>query len=309
MSKAEITKIGYGTWGVGGFDVPDHSRSMDSWSAALSHFIDKGGRHIDTAPVYAQGFSEQIIGNVLSKLTTVSRKEIFLSSKVAADNLRLSDVFDSACKSIERMGVHYIDLLYIHSPNEEIPLEETLDAFLQLKDKGLIKNIGVSNFNKIQLEQALYLSSNQIFANQLHYNLIVREAEISGIVDFCQANSVKLVAWRPLQPITINLSHLNIEPLFKRGIYEILDGIAYKYNATPAQISIAWLLAQENVHVVVQSLDKNHIEDILSASEINLSAEDYEKLRVNFPVQLSRSDSMPLTGTDNSNNSREFKPI
>lgn len=291
----DIPKIGLGTWSVGGYGTPDTSKSIDDWAENVAYFLSCGGRHIDTAPVYAGGYAETIIGRALH-LSAVKREDLFISTKVAAENLAFSNVIDSAYHSLQRMNTEYIDLLYIHCPNPNIPLEETLKAFSFLKQQGVVKNIGVSNFSRFQLEEALHASPEPIVANQLHYNLIVREPEYDGLLDFCRENSVKVISWRPLQSVTFNHDSV-ISPLSVPGAYPILDEIAQKYGVSVTQMALAWLIQQRNVCAVVKSLNKSHIDEIITAPTIGIDSMDMEKLTRFFPIQFRMSDSLPLATT------------
>lgn len=106
----------------------------------------------------------------------------------------------NACKnSLKRMNIEYIDLYYIHWRDQSFSLQDSMKAMNELVDEGYIRYIGVSNFSKETLIEAQSYSKHPIVANQVHYNIIFREPETSGLLDYCQKNDVMLVAWRPLE--------------------------------------------------------------------------------------------------------------
>lgn len=158
-----------------------------------------------------------------------------------------------------------------------------MKALDKLLADGLIKNIGVSNFSVERLKEAQSFTRNKIVANQLHYNLLVREAERKGLVEYCQANDVMLIAWRPVQ-----------KGILTGGGTEVLDRMAKKYGKTPAQISINWLIYQENVVTLSKTRDLKHLKENLGALGWQMEKEDIEILRKEFPNKLSVSDAVPL---------------
>lgn len=291
MSQVDIPSLGFGTWGIGGKSERDNSKSISQWAKSIEYFVELGGRHIDTAEGYGNGFAEEIVGHVLKQYSAL-RSEICLATKVSSENLSYNRVLQSAESSLNRLGVDYIDLYYIHAPNRLVPIEETMSALNELHSKGKIRSIGVSNFSKAALQAAMTCSMSPIAANQVHYNLIVREAAETGLVDFCQDQNISLVSWRPLQSKTSG--EMNIQPLYSPGAYAVLDQMAAKYGASQAQIALAWLLTQKGVGALVKAEQRPHIDQMLEARSIVLEKDDYANLKTNFPIRLLKSDLRPL---------------
>jgi len=127
-------------------------------------------------------------------------------------------------------------------PNPDIPLKETMKAFDYLKEQGLIKNIGVCNFNVDSLKEAQDNTKNNIVLNQVHYNLLFREPEMKGVIEYCQSNDVFIEAWRPIQQ----------GALAKKGI-EVVDKMCNKYQKTPVQIAVNWLISQKKCNYINKS--------------------------------------------------------
>lgn len=271
---------GLGTWQMGGRFERDLNNDDAADIQAVKKAIDLGVTHIDTAEKYAEGHAEELVGEAIKGY---SRTKIFLVSKVGSNHLRHDDLLNSAERSLKRLGVDYLDLYLLHSPSLEIPIQETMKAMDKLLADGLIKNMGVSNFSIERLKEAQSLTRNKIVANQLHYNLLVREAERKGLVEYCQANDVMFIAWRPVQKGILT----------EAGI-AVLDGMVKKYQKTPAQIAINWLISQDNVITLSKTSSPGHLKENLGALGWQMEEADIEILRKEFPNQLEVSDAVPL---------------
>lgn len=276
----EMPIFGFGTWQMGGRTTYDPSNDDPADILAIQTAIESGITHIDTAEVYADGHAEMLVGKAIKKF---DRKKLFIVSKVHGDHLAYSDIISAAKRSLQRLGTEYLDLYLIHRPNPQIPIKESMKAMDLLMEEGLIKNIGLSNFNAERFEEAQSFTKNKIVANQVHYNLIFREVEKKGVVEYCQEKDVMLIAWRPVQ-----------KGLLAQGNVRILDEMAEKYNKTPAQIAINWLISQPNVVTLAKMRDLAHIKENLGAIGWNLDKKDIEILRERFPGQKTVSDAVPL---------------
>ena len=271
--------FGLGTWRMGGdmeYDPSDDEANIKAVKTA----IDSGITHIDSAEKYAQGHAEEIIAQAIKGY---DRSKLFLVSKVADGNLRYDDVLKSCSDSLKRLEIDYLDLYLIHAPNPQIPIKETMKALDKLKAEGLIKNIGVSNFNVTRMKEAQANSKNKIVANQLHYNLIVREVEKKGVLKFCQENDVMLIAWRPLE-----------SGLLSKDKSSVMDKVCKKYQKAPAQVAINWLISQPNVVTLSKMKSPTHLQDNLGAIGWKLEKNDIADLRKNFPGQKDVSNVCPL---------------
>lgn len=271
---------GFGTWMVGGdfYRNPDNDDESDI--NAIKQAIELGVTHIDTAEKYADGHAERLIGEAIKEF---DREKLFIVSKVAPNNLRYADLIESARASLERVGTDYLDLYLIHSPNPDIPLKETMRAMDTLVDEGRIRNIGVSNFTVEGVQEAQTYTKNKIVANQLHLNLKFREPERKGLLKYCQENDMLFIAWRPVQKGV----------LAEQGT-AILDEMARKYNKTPAQIAINWLISQPNIVTLSKTRSIAYLKENLDSFGWQLEEKDIERLRNEFPDQKDVSDSVPL---------------
>ncbi len=272
--------LGMGTWLMGGRDTRDPNDDGVASMEALRQGLQLGFRHIDTAEYYAEGFAEEIVGKAIEGF---QRADLFLVSKVWKTNLHYDDVLRSAEQTLKRLGTDYLDLYLVHQVDETVPLDETMRAMSRLADEGIARWIGVSNFTVARLERAQSAASVKVAVNQVHYNLQVREAEVSGLLAYCHEHDVMLTAWRPLQKGTL-----------QAAAPEVVKRIAERNGITPSQVALSWLTSQKNVTAIVMSRNVEHLRENLAAAEIVLTEEDVELLRQEYPNQLSVSNNVPL---------------
>jgi diketogulonate reductase-like aldo/keto reductase len=276
----EIPVLGFGTWGMGGRFVKEDNYDQAADIAAILKAVELGAHRFDTAEMYAAGYSEEILGQALSGY---DRANFFITSKVNPENLGYDNVVASCKKSLQRLGMDYLDLYLVHIPNPEIDISETMRAFDYLKDQGLIKNIGVCSFNVERLKAAQAATKNKIVLNQVHYNLIFREPVLKGVIDYCREQDIFIEAWRPVQQGSLT----------KKGI-AVVDKLCEKYDKTPAQIAINWLISQPGIITLVKASSLKHLEENLGAVGWNMSSEDIDLLGRDFPIQLDRSNAVQL---------------
>ena len=124
-------------------------------------------------------------------------------------------------------------------------------------------------------------SKNKLVCNQVHYNIQYREAEVRGVLKQAQDNDIMLVAWRPIQKGSFPTSQL-------------MDELTRKYNKTPMQIAINWLIAQPNVVTISKTSNREHLLENLGALDWTMDADDIERIRTDFPEQVTVSDAVPL---------------
>lgn len=272
-------KIGFGTWEFGGRSHPNPDNDDQKDISNIRNALLAGIKHIDTASSYAGGKCEELVGQALKGF---NRQDLFIATKVHGTDLRYQDAIDSCERSLRRLDLQNVDLFYVHSPNPEIPIAETAQALNDLQNAGLIKNIGISNAKKETMQEYQKYLKAPIFASQCHYNLIAREPQRTGLLDYCKKNQINFIAWRPIQ---LPVPSMGIEPLYKRGAYALLDEMADKYGKTNAQIAVRWLTAQENVNILFKSTNPAHITDILETENFTLSDKDMRLLTEKFPRQ------------------------
>lgn len=278
-SGFSMPTFGFGTWRVGGAMEADTSHDMDDVEA-IRRAIAAGVTHIDTAELYGNGHAEELVAQATGN---VPRGELFLVSKVMAHHLHYDDLLQAAERSLKRLETDYLDLYLIHHPNPSISMEETFRALDQLVSEGKIKYIGVSNFTKERLAEAQSITANKIVVNQVHYSLVCRAPEVTGLLAYCQQNDVLLEAWRPVGG-----------GVLAQVDASIMQELMRKYGKTSSQIAINWLISQSNVITLSKMTKREHLDENLAALTWHMESNDIERLRREFPGQIQVSNAVPL---------------
>jgi len=245
LPNGELPVVGKGTYRLDG----------DTARTAVSAALDTGYTHLDTAEGY---HNEGEIGDVLADH---DREELFLTSKVLPKNLDYESVIDACESSLERLGTDYLDLYLIHWPNPAISLRETLNAMATLHDRGLVRNVGVSNFSRYQLSAALHVSDVPIAVNQIEFHPYLQRPEL---VEYCQDNDVVVEAAAPLAR-----TEVLDDP--------VVEDIAQKHDRTPAQVVLQWAI-EKDVVVLPRSTSETHIEQNFELFGWELNLEDRRRI-------------------------------
>lgn len=274
----ELPVYGLGLWEMGGRKDRDTTNDEANLHA-IDFAIRQGITHIDTAEVYGDGHAEDLLGVAIKKF---DRSKLIIASKVAAFNQGYDGVMRACEASLNRIDTNYLDLYMLHRyPEPGIDIEGTMKALNELYSQGVVRNIGVSNMSPARFDKCQSLCDTKLVCNQVHYNVQYREVEEKGVLKQTQDNDVMLVAWRPVQKGAIPES-------------EIIQQVATKYGKTPTQISINWLISQQNVVTIAKTTNKNHLLENLGAVEFVMDNEDIELIRNNFESKVMISDAVPL---------------
>jgi len=277
----------------------------------IHRYLDAGGNHIDTANVYADGSSEEIVGKAIKN----HRHKVFLATKVRFSmgdelndqGLSRYHIMTQVEASLKRLQTDTIDLYYMHCWDPLSPLEESLRAFDDLVKAGKVRYIGVSNFKAWQLMKTLATSDTngltRFIAGQYQYSLVKRDIEYE-FIDLCITEGIGIVPWGPLgggflsgkyqpgkKPQEETAGRLAVmaedtEEYWERRntqrnwkIIETVGSIAQEREASPAQISLAWLRAKPFVSsIVIGARTMQQLEDNLKSAEIDLSSQEIEIL-------------------------------
>ena len=240
----------------------------NSEADAIRLGLDLGMTLIDTAEMYDD--AELVVGKALKG----RRDDAYIVSKVLPGNASFRGTTKACEKSLKRMGVERMDLYLLHWPGN-YPVQETLDAFVRLREQGKIAAFGVSNFDVSEMEEAWECPGGPAIAtNQVLYNLERRQVE-GGLRSWCRQRNVPLMAYSPF-----NQGRLDSTPL---------QAIAERHNAGPYQIALAWLLYQDNVIVIPKSAREGHIRENHAAAEISLTNLDLEEINRAFPAPAGAS--------------------
>lgn len=306
LGKTEITisRITHGCMELGGSINPDvywDVRDEEYNSELLRTALEQGITTFDTAESYGEGRSETIVGRALHDV----RASCVIATKVAKTHLRADDIERALEGSLKRLQTDYIDLYYVHWPNPDIPLEETMTKLEQLRGQGVIRSIGVSNFSSVQLKEAVRYA--QVAAYQPEYNLLSREIE-QDLLPFCMENEISVLSYNSLaKGILTGAFHLygatlrpedfrNKKTLFQKENLQVqkelilcLQEIAERHNATISQVSIRWAMEQPGMtSAIIGTQNSRHFLENIRAFSLSLSKEEEAAIRAASDSVISK---------------------
>jgi 2,5-diketo-D-gluconate reductase B len=247
----EVPRLGLGTYRLTG----------DTCRKAVSAALELGYRHIDTAEMYE---NEEEVGAGMRD-AGVARSEIFLATKVWRDHLRPRDLDRAVDGSLARLGTDYVDLLLVHWPSPDVPLEETMTALAAVRDDGRTRLIGVSNFPAGLLVAALELAPG-LACDQVEYHPLLGQNRLLAVV---REHDMFLTAYSPIARNRI-------------AGEQILQEVAATHAASIAQVSLAWLLSQDRVVAIPKATSRDHLAENRAAMDLELS-----------PAELGAIDLLP----------------
>jgi diketogulonate reductase-like aldo/keto reductase len=240
--------LGLGTW---------ENENPEQCAESVVTALEAGYRHVDTAQVYG---NEAAVGDGIAR-ADVDREDVFLATKVWTSNLAYDDVIETAEESLERLGVDAVDLLYVHWPAGAYDPEETLPAFDELRDRGLIDRVGVSNFEPDHVERAMDVLDAPVFANQVETHPFCQQTELR---EHAADHGYEIVGYSPLA----------------RGAVfddDVIGAIAADHDASAARVSLAWL-REKGVTAIPKATSEDHIADNWASRTLELSDEEIERI-------------------------------
>lgn len=294
-SGIKVHPIALGTNFVGGYNLYGDVNEEEG-KQTVRDALDAGVTMLDTAFIYGSRRSEELIGEVLKEY---KREDIVIATKAAQRELDNGDmVIDNSPEflkqavddALDRLQTKYIDLFYIHKPDEDTPKDEAVEALYEMKEQGKIKAIGVSNFTVEQLAEAN--KNNHVDVIQNEYNLFSREAE-DEMLDYTSANKITFIPFFPLAAgllagkydentefadLRSNLPFYQ-EDQFKDNLKKVekLKELAKKYDEDTAQIVLAFYLTRPSLDVIIPGAKKGgQIKANMRAADIELDPEDVE---------------------------------
>ena len=259
-----VPALGMGTWNIG-----DSASRRSSEIESLRKGLEAGLRVIDTAEMYGDGRSEDLVGEAIADV----REDVYLVSKIVPSNASYDGVYKACQRSLEHLETEWLDLYLLHW-HGGTPLEETVQAFEDLKDEGLIRGWGVSNFDVEDMEEIESLSENCL-VNQILYNLEHRGTEFD-LLDHDLKSGTVTMAYSPLGQGGELLEHPALKEVASR--HETSLGLA-----DPAQIALAWVLRRPNVLAIPKAASEKHVAGNLASLEISLTDADLKTLDSAFP--------------------------
>ncbi|HEY9604298.1 MAG TPA: aldo/keto reductase [Allocoleopsis sp.] len=307
-SDVRITPILMGTWQAGKamwVGIED-----DQTIEAIRSAFGAGITTVDTAEVYGNGHSEEIVAQALSDV----RDRVTYATKVFANHLKHDQVIAACEGSLKRLKTDYIDLYQIHWPSgafksEPVPIEETMSALNTLKEQGKIRAIGVSNFSRTQLQEASQYG--RIDSLQPPYSLFWRQVE-QDAMPYCVENNISIIAYSSLAQGLLTGKfgqnhkfaegdHRKANKLFKGENYERaqqalerLRPIAERHQCSLAQLSLAWLIAQPQANAIVGARNAEQAGSNAKAAAVKLSADELQEIDAIGRIVTDRLDDNPV---------------
>jgi methylglyoxal reductase len=298
-SGPEISVIGYGSWEAGG-GIWGENPPEDQLIAAIQAGLDAGINWIDTAEIYGKGKSESIVGRAAA-----GRDDVMIFTKVAprgaGTGFEPDRVRAAAEASLKRLGRDVIDLFQLHWPADSVEIEDTWEAMAGLKADGIVRYIGVSNFDRSLIERCEKIE--HVDSLQPQFSMLHRDG-IDDLFPFCRANGTGIICYGPLAyGLLTGAIDRDTEfeeddwrgggtgigyyrELFAPGvvdknleIVEALRPIADRNGATLAQLALAWVVHQDGVSgAIAGSRSKKHVLSNAEAGDLRLEAKDLDEI-------------------------------
>ena len=299
----EITRVGFGAWAIGGGDwefgwgAQDDAESV----AAIERALELGVNWIDTAAVYGLGHSETIVRRALEGVD--QRPYVFTKAGLldggggrVVNSLKRDSIRREVEASLTRLGVDAIDLYQIHWPNPDRDVEEGWAAFAELKDEGLVRHIGVSNFDVDQLRRAQAIAPVETL--QPPYSLVERTVE-EEILPFAEREGIGVIAYSPMGSglLTGAMTRERIaglpdndwrkrderftEPALSRHLatVERLEAVAERHDTTAGAVAIAWTLTNPAVDGAIVGFRRpEQVDPLVSAANLELTPDDLAEI-------------------------------
>lgn len=238
--------LGFGTFELDG----------DTVLRMMPEVLELGCRHFDTAQIYG---NEVEVGQALAS-GGIDRGDLFVTTKVWVDRYEPKDLVASAAESLERLRLDYVDLLLLHWPVfGDRGMSPALDGLMRARHDGLARQIGVSNFNIAQIEQAVaYCGNGTLATNQVEYHVYLGQTRLRRVL---ARHGLVLTAYMPLAK--------------GRAVNDpVLEDIGARYGKTAAQVALRWLVEQDKVSAIPATSNPEHARDNLQIFDFSLDAED-----------------------------------
>ncbi|WP_084417841.1 aldo/keto reductase [Henriciella litoralis] len=256
----EIPTIGFGTWKL----------KDETAQECVSKAIEAGYRMIDTAQAYE---NEKHVGRGIAD-AQLPREDLWVTTKVWMSEFADGDLQKSVEKSLDRLGMDQLDLVLLHWPNKDVPLDETMGALNDVHSSGLTKNIGVSNFTTAQLGEAVKLSKAPILTNQVEYHPFIDQ---TPVLEAAHALGTSVTAYSPLAQGKV----------FDNAT---LKSIGEKYGKSPAQVTVRWFAQQPGVITIPRSSSPEHLRQNNDIHDFALTPEEMGQINALKSQQMRLID-------------------
>lgn len=256
LKKEEIFNIGIGTWKI---DYENFNNDID----ALIHSYNMGQNYLSLYMLYNGG---EVVRQMKAFIDKVDREKLFINANLEPTIEKVEDVEKQLDEYLDILGLNYVDSLQIHGYFvSKIPLIQVYKEIMRLIDIGKVRYIGISNVNLEQLKEINDEVKIDFFEGV--YNLECKIYEDNKVLEYCKENNIQFVCYQPLRRNRTAMRN-----------YEVLVGLAEKYNKTQNQIIINWIVKEKNILPLIKCTDINKINENLSAIDFEMDKEDYKKL-------------------------------
>lgn len=249
LQGGKMPSFGFGTWMLNGQECIE----------AVGTALDVGYRHIDTAQFYE---NEAEIGDAIAAYN-VSRDNLFITTKVIPTFFADKDeAVASVNESLQKLQTDYVDLLLIHWPISGVAVSDMIEQMMEIKKQGKTRNIGVSNFNVKQMEEAIKVAGAEISCNQVEYHPYLSQ---QPVLDFARQHKIAVTAYCPLAR-----QQLLDETALKE--------IGLKHGKTSAQVALRWLVQQDDVAAIPKSSNPERIKSNFEIFDFELSDDEMKAI-------------------------------
>jgi 2,5-diketo-D-gluconate reductase B len=244
---AKIPAIGLGTWELRG----------RTCARLVEQALKLGYRHIDTAQIYE---NEREVGDGV-RAAGITRDELFITTKVWTSHFAPLDLERSVKESLARLRMAQVDLLLLHWPNPQVPLKETIGALARMREQGLTRHIGVSNFTVALIEEAVATCPAPLVCNQVEYHPFLSQTKV---LEACRSHGLALVAYSPIARGRVKAE-------------ETLARIGQAHGKTAAQVCLRWLM-QQNVSAIPRTSRVERLSENLNVFDFVLSSAEMDEI-------------------------------
>jgi diketogulonate reductase-like aldo/keto reductase len=282
-TDVKVPIIGQGTWLIenGSSHLPDNTNNNNKQLAikTLQIGIELGMNHIDTAEMYGNGRAEELVGE---SIAAGKRENVFLVSKVLPSNASYERTIKSCKQSLKRLKTDYLDLYLLHWPSGSNAIGETMQAMEKLVSDGLIRHIGVSNFDVMELMEAeKALRNERIACNQVLHHLGYRGIEKS-ILPYCAKQEIAVVGYSPFGH---NGSLFSPSSQSKGERLRLLEEIARRHGKTPRQVALNFLTSRHhNIFTIPKASNPNHVIENSESVGWDLAEDEAASINRAFPL-------------------------
>ena len=299
----EVSRVGFGAWALGGgnWDWGWGEQDDEQSLAAIERALELGVDWIDTAAQYGFGHSEAVVGRALEGLA--ERPLVFTKAgqpegpnRSSVQTLKRDSLRRECEGSLERLGVEAIDLYQIHWPIPDEEIEEGWSALAELKEEGLVRHIGVSNFSVAQLERAEAIAP--VETQQPPYSLLDREIE-RDVLPYCEVHGIGVIVYSPMSSgmLTGKMTRERVEslpednwrrrserfrePQLTRNLELVarLERVGERHGVSPGAVAVAWTLRNAAVDGAIAGFRRpDQVDPIAAAADLELSDDDVAEL-------------------------------